>query len=100
MGNWDLDATWSYQSYVIELDDGVDRDVVIARMAEQGIETTIGTYACHHHPAFSEWGYRPEDLPNSGRFADCTLTLPVIPRMARPQVERVVETLALILGSL
>jgi len=90
----------SYQSYVVVLDDSVDRDIVIAEMANEGIETTIGTYACHEHPAFSKWGYSPGDLPNSGRFADRALTLPVIPRMARSQVDRVVETLASILRSL
>ncbi len=93
-------TTWSYQSYVVVLDDSIDRDVVIAGMAEGGIETTIGTYACHQHPAFSAWGLCRGDLPNSARFADRTLTLPVIPRMAVSQVDRVVATLTSILGSL
>jgi dTDP-4-amino-4,6-dideoxygalactose transaminase len=86
-------TTWSYQSYVIILDNGADRDLVISGMADEGIETTIGTYACHQHPAFSEWGLRRGDLPNSARFADCTLTLPLVPRMPQSQVDRVVETL-------
>ena len=92
-------TTWSYQSYVVVLDDSIDRDVVIAGMAEGGIETTIGTYACHQHPAFSDGRPLRDDLPNSARFAGRTLTLPVIPRMAVSQVDRIVETLALILGS-
>ena len=92
-------TTWSYQSYVVVLDDSIDRDLVIAGMAEGGIETTIGTYACHKHPAFSDWGSLRDDLPNSARFADRTLTLPVIPRMTTAQVERVVETLDAILRS-
>ena len=94
------ETTWSYQSYVVTLDNGVDRDFVISGMTDEGIETTIGTYACHRHPAFSAWGLRRGDLPNSARFADRTLTLPVIPRMATAQVDRVVETLDSILGSL
>jgi dTDP-4-amino-4,6-dideoxygalactose transaminase len=93
-------TTWSYQSFVLVLDDGIDRDNIITRMADKGIETAIGTYACHQHPAFSRWVHRPGDLPNSGRFADSTLTLPIVPRMAQAKVHRVVEALASILGSL
>ncbi len=91
---------WSYQSFVLVLDDCVDRDNVIAGMADEGIETAIGTYACHQHPAFSEWVYQPGDLPNSARFADSALTLPIVPRMAQSQVQRVVEALASVLGCL
>ena len=93
-------TTWSYQSFVLVLDDDVDRDNVIARMADKGIETAIGTYACHQHPAFAKWGYQRGDLPNSGRFADSTLTLPIVPRMAQAKVHRVVEALASILECL
>jgi dTDP-4-amino-4,6-dideoxygalactose transaminase len=92
-------TTWSYQSYVVVLDDGIDREDVIAEMADGDVETTIGTYACHQHPAFSEWGMRRDDLPNSARFADRALTLPVVPRMTVSQVDRVVETLAAVIGS-
>ena len=91
---------WSYQSFVLVLDDCVDRDNVIAGMADEGIETAIGTYACHQHPAFSEWVYQPGDLPNSARFADSALTLPIVPHMAQSQVQRVVEALASVLGCL
>jgi dTDP-4-amino-4,6-dideoxygalactose transaminase len=93
------DAHWSYQSYVVLFDESIDRDEVMSRMNQEGIETTVGTYACHQQPVFSKWGYRPGDLPNSDRFANTTLTLPLIPRMAVSQVERVVETLSSILGS-
>jgi len=91
------ETTWSYQSYVVVLEDGIDREVVITGMADGGIETTIGTYACHQHPAFATWGRDREDLSNSARFADRSLTLPVIPRMSTSQVDRVVETLISVL---
>ena len=94
------DSSWSYQSYVVVLEDAISRDSVITGMAAAGLETTAGTYACHQHPAYSGWGYRPGDLPNSNRFANQTLTLPLIPRMSLSQVNRVVETLASLLGSL
>ncbi len=90
---------WSYQSYVVVLDDEVDRDKVILDMADEGIGTTIGTYACHQHSAYARWGYVDGDLPNSARFAGQTLTLPLVPRMSIEQVDRVVGALLQILGT-
>ncbi len=87
------DATWSFQSYVVVLENHIDRDKVISRMAEKDIETTIGTYACHQHPAFLAQRLDAGNLPNSTHYASQTLTLPLIPRMRMSQKERVVEML-------
>ncbi len=83
---------WSYQSYVIVLDGGIDRNRVIELMAEASIETTIGTYACHQHPAYEPWS-AGTTFPNSAQHAERALTLPLVPRMEEHQVERVVESL-------
>lgn len=85
-------VVWSYQSYVVVLDGGIERDRVIELMAKASIETTVGTYACHQHPAFKQWSVGTS-LPNSARHARRSLTLPLIPGMAEHQVERVVESL-------
>mgnify|MGYP001211077142 CR=1 FL=1 len=82
-------AIWSYQSYVVILDDHVNRDAVIAAMRATGIETTIGTYACHQHPAFANWCRDPTGLVNAGFFADHTLTIPLLPNMDEGLVEKV-----------
>ena len=87
------DTAWSYQSYVIVLDESIDRNQTIVLMKKNGVEVAVGTYACHEQPAFMRWGYQPGDLPNSYRYANTTLTLPLIPRMSNTQVERVIETL-------
>ena len=92
-------VSWSYQSYVVVMDDGVDRNSVIRRMAEHHVETTIGTYACHQHPAYENLGYSSGDLPNSDRFARQALTLPLIPRMPEQMIDRVVEALISVLDS-
>jgi len=89
----DGDAEWSYQSYVVLLDGEIDRDRVIELMAVAYVETTIGTYACHQHPAFEPWT-GGVTLPNSASHADRSLTLPLVPGMDRDQVERVVGSLA------
>jgi dTDP-4-amino-4,6-dideoxygalactose transaminase len=88
------DERWTYQSLVVLLDDDVDRDGVVAEMARHGIETTLGTYAMHAHPAFASLGYAPGALPNSWRLQRQTLTLPLVPAMVEDQVDQVVATLA------
>ncbi|MED5393681.1 MAG: DegT/DnrJ/EryC1/StrS family aminotransferase, partial [Actinomycetota bacterium] len=75
------------------LDGEIDRDRVIELMAEAYVETTIGTYACHQHPAFEPWT-GGATFPNSASHADRSLTLPLVPGMDRDQVERVVGLLA------
>lgn len=93
------DAEWSYQSFVVMLDAGVDRDAVIMSLRDSGIETTLGTYALHAQPAFFRFGYRPGDLPNSWAAQEHSLTLPVVPRMSGGDVERVVDSLAKAVGT-
>ena len=86
--------TWSYQSYVVMLDDEVDRDGVVSTLRSRGIETTLGTYAMHAHPAFQRFGTAAGDLPNSSRAQRRSLTLPLLPRMPEDTVELVVAELA------
>lgn len=85
---------WSYQSFVVLLDDGVDRDSVVTALRSKGIETTLGTYALHSHPAFARFGYHPGDLPNSWLAQQQSLTLPLLPSMSASDLDRVVDGLS------
>ncbi|MCK4394329.1 DegT/DnrJ/EryC1/StrS family aminotransferase [Candidatus Bipolaricaulota bacterium] len=79
-----------YQSYVVLLEDEINRDGVIAAMREHGIETTLGTYALHVQPFFMRgYGYGEGDLPNSYRAYRQTLTLPLYPPMGEAELDRV-----------
>ena len=88
------DETWSYQSFVVLLDDSVDRNRVVAELRAEGIETTLGTYAMHAHPAFGRFGYQAGDLPHSWRAQQQSLTIPLLPAMDVADVDRVVAALA------
>jgi perosamine synthetase len=84
----------TYQSYVVMLNDAVDRDRVIAAMRQRDIETTLGTYALHAQPFFHKtYGYATGDLPGSYRVFRQSLTLPLYPQMEASDLERVVEAL-------
>lgn len=88
------EGTGTYQSYVVLLDDLTDRDLIVARMREDGVEVTLGTYAMHSHPAFSKYGYKAGDLPNSWRMQQKSLTLPILKAMDEVIVEKVCAALA------
>ena len=91
-------ACCTFQSLVVLLDDHVDRDAIVARLRREEIETTLGTYAMHAHPAFARFGYRAGDLPNAYRAERQSLTLPLLPRMEPALIDRVVAALAAALG--
>ena len=84
----------TYQSYVVLLDEGFDRDLVIKAIREREIETTLGTYALHEQPFFQKkYGYRSGDLPNSSRIFRNSLTLPLYPQMTLADLESIVVAL-------
>jgi perosamine synthetase len=84
----------TYQSYVVLLDESVDRDAVIRRLRDDEIETTIGTYALHMQPYFARtFGYRPGDRPRSRRAFDSSLALPLHGGMTQGEVARVADRL-------
>lgn len=85
------DVRHVWQSYVVLLEPGVDRDAVQARLRERGVETTLGTYAVSaqaHHGR----GRRP--LPRSFQAQEQSLSLPFHTRMTDDDVRRVVRALA------
>ena len=92
----DEKAKHTYQTYAIYLEK-VDRDMVIAKLAEKGIETQIGTYALHTQPAF-------EHTPKSGKLANSyllykkLLALPMCHSMSFQDQEYVVEQIKKLLN--
>ena len=89
-----------YQAFVVLLEEGVDRDAVVADMASAGVETTIGTYALHTQPFFAEtYGYEPGDLEASEAAFRRTLALPLYPEMEDDDLDVVVDTLSAAVGA-
>jgi dTDP-4-amino-4,6-dideoxygalactose transaminase len=84
----------SFQSFVVLLAEDIDRNLVIREMKAAGIETTLGTYAMHSHPAFSRFGYTPGDLPHAWLAQEQSLTLPLFAGMSESDVDHIVGSLA------
>ena len=83
-------AGHAFQAYVATLDEGIDRDGVVAALRAEGIESTIGTYALSAQPFFARaYGYAEGRLPCSAATARQSLALPLFPQMSEAQVDRV-----------
>jgi perosamine synthetase len=80
-----------WQSYVLRLDDAVDRDRVLARLRADGIEATLGTYALSAQPA---WAGRVASCPRSQRAFRSTVSLPLHAGLSDGDVAAVAEALA------
>lgn len=85
----------AYQSYVVLLDDDIDRDAVIRAMKSRDIETTLGTYGMHLQPYFRDrFGIADAALPESTRAHNQALTLPLYPQLTDADLDLITEMLA------
>ena len=86
----------TFQSYVVLLDDRIDRDEVIRRMRTRDIETTLGTYGMHLQPYFRErFGIPDEALPHTTRAHHQALTLPLYPQLTEDDMDAIADALRL-----
>jgi perosamine synthetase len=88
----------SWFVYVVRLDEGVDRDATIARLAERGIAAKAYLPCIHLFPHLCELGYREGQFPVAEAASAHSLALPFFPSMGEEQVDRVCQELAAALG--
>jgi perosamine synthetase len=87
----------SWFVYPVRLADGVDRDSIVARLAEDGIASKAYLPCIHLFPHLRELGYREGQFPVAEAASAQSLALPFFPAMTESQVARVCEALAGIL---
>jgi dTDP-4-amino-4,6-dideoxygalactose transaminase len=80
--------------YPVLLAEGVDRDSVRARMARDGIQTSVHYPPLHRTTAFAPFAAAAR-LHHTERYARSTLTLPLFPGITEAQQERVLGSLRL-----
>ncbi|KRA29938.1 MULTISPECIES: DegT/DnrJ/EryC1/StrS family aminotransferase [unclassified Nocardioides] len=84
----------TFQSYVVRLDDLIDRDGVIRSLRELDIESTLGTYGMHLQPYFQKtMGDLAADLPNATQAHHQALTLPLYPGLADGDLDQIATAL-------
>jgi dTDP-4-amino-4,6-dideoxygalactose transaminase len=93
--------THSFQSFVVLLDKSISRDKVVRRMADQGIETTLGTYSMSSQKSFSR--YRGDDpaknLANSHFAFQQALSIPLHTKLSDTDLETINSELRSALAS-
>jgi perosamine synthetase len=76
----------------------IDRAAVIASLREEGIGASVHFIPLHLHPYYRRrWGTKSEDFPVATREYQRVISLPIWPGMTSGDVQRVIETLVLIL---
>jgi perosamine synthetase len=90
----DADHRRSWFVYVVKLAPGVDREEVIERLSEDGIETSRYLPSIHLQEYMRErYGFREGMFPVSEETSRRTLALPFHTRLQEEDQERVVESL-------
>lgn len=96
-----VDPPWGghiYQSFVILVDEGLDRDRTVEDLRARGIETTLGTYALHAQPFYQRaYGYTPGQLPRSYAAFTQAITLPLYPQMQESDLDVIADNLRAVL---
>ena len=83
------DREHPWQSYVVTLDEGVDRGKVASRLKNRGIQCNFGTYASHLQPIYGFTGH----LPVSADLFRRHLAIPMHANLTDEEIERVIDTL-------
>jgi perosamine synthetase len=85
--------------FVVQLPREVERDAVLRRLAERGVQSKPYLPAIHLMSYYRErYGHRPGELPVCEDVAARSLALPFFPQMTAGQVERVAGELLRALG--
>jgi len=89
----------SWFVYVVRCAPDVDRNGIMARLADQGIPSRPYFSPVHLQPFYRErFGYQPGDFPLTEQTAQTTLALPFYSTMTEQQVDLVCHALRAALG--
>ncbi len=87
-------AMHTYQMYVIQVDENIDRDSFVRSLRERGVEASVHFYPpVHLHDFYSQtYGCKEGDLPVTEQVSKQVVTLPMFPTMTEEQAVFVVES--------
>ncbi len=94
-----LDFSHIYQTFHVLLENKIDRNIVIDKMHEFGIETNYGANALSLLTVFKKYS-NAENFKNSQRAFSQGLALPFYPSMRKEEIEFVSEKLLVVLSAL
>jgi dTDP-4-amino-4,6-dideoxygalactose transaminase len=88
-------GTTNFQSCWVEVDDAypLDREQLMAHLAERGISARRGIMAVHRQPAYADRDTGPLALPVTERLTDNTVILPLFHQMSESEQAHVIDAL-------
>ncbi len=87
-------AEHSWQTFMIVLDNNLDRSRIVDTLSEEGIEAGVGSIAAHCLKFYRErFGYRPDDLPISFRLHEKGMALPLHKELSLSDCQQVCDAL-------
>jgi dTDP-4-amino-4,6-dideoxygalactose transaminase len=92
----------SWHLYVLRLSSEapVGRDEFVERMFAEGVGCSVHYVPLHQHPYWRDrYGLMPEMFPQSQKFYETTVTIPLYSAMTDEQVERVIGAIRRSLGA-
>ncbi len=89
----DTTTKMSWFVYVIRTDDRVDRNALVAYLAEREIPSRAYFTPIHLQPIYQDMGWKRGDLPNTEDAGDHFLALPFASTLDEGQVDLVCKTL-------
>lgn len=88
----------SWFVYYVILAEELDRNIVMERLLERGIQCKPYLPSIHLQPMYRDLGFRPGMFPRSESVSARSLALPFFPQMTPDDQERVVEELVAAIG--
>lgn len=90
----DKKAGHSWQSFMVVLDNHIDRDAVIELMKEKGIQVNLGAQALNCLSYFrSKYGFTDDDYPVATKLFRSGLVLPLYGSLTENNIEFICESL-------
>lgn len=95
------DEISGHHLFTVLMPEDISRDAVVTRLQDAGIGCAVNYRSIHNLSYFREkYNFKPDDFPNSNKIGNCTISLPLYPKLARPQIKSVCEKLIEIINDL
>ena len=98
---WPLSTPWrdpadlsAFHLYVIRLNDASRRRAVFEALRGADIGVNVHYIPVHLQPYYRAFGFKPGDFPESERYYDEAISLPLFPLMTTGEQDRVISELA------
>jgi dTDP-4-amino-4,6-dideoxygalactose transaminase len=70
----------------------IDRNQIIKMLNKSGIGTSVHYKPVHMHSYYiSKYGYKQNDFPNSKKYYNCVITLPLYPLLKNEQIDYIID---------